>query len=109
MTGMAKKLVVSVLLCCTTLAVASSAVPAPDPNVIPVRLLHGYLMIAQVSIDDRGPFEFLVDTGSNTTLLDPGLAGELGLRAKDKLHLTSLANATAVPRYFLGKLTVGTL
>ena len=105
----AKRLAAGILLCCTTFAAASSASSDSSSNVVPVRLLRGYLMIAQVSINDRGPFEFLVDTGSNTTLLDPGLAVELGLHAKDKLQLTSLADATAVPRYFLGKLTVGTL
>jgi len=76
--------------------------------VISVRLLRGYLMIAQVSINDRGPYDFLVDTGSNTTLLDPGLAAELGLHAKDKMQLTSLSSSAGVPRYFLGKLSVGT-
>ena len=104
----AKKLAAGILLCCTTLAAASSATPDPGPNAVRVRLLRGYLMIAQVSVNDRGPYDFLIDTGSNTTLLDPALAAELGLRAKDKLQLTSLARATAVPRYFLGKLTVGT-
>ena len=77
-------------------------------NAPAVRMLRGFLMITEVSINDRGPFDFLVDTGSNTTLLDPELAAELGLRAKDKLQLASLGSQVAVPRYFLGKLTVGT-
>jgi len=105
----AKRLAAGILLCCATLAAASSSSSDSGSNAVPVRLLRGYLMIAQVSINDRGPFDFLVDTGSNTTLLDPGLAAELNLHAKDRLQLTSLANAAAVPRYFLGKLTVGTL
>jgi aspartyl protease len=109
MASVARKLVVDMLLCCATLVAALPAVAATGPDVVPVRLLRGYLMIAQVSIDDRGPYEFLVDTGSNTTLLDPSLAAELGLHAKDKLQLASLADAADVPRYFLGKLTVGTL
>jgi predicted aspartyl protease len=98
----------SMLLCCTTLAAASSAAPGPSSNVVSVRTLRGFLMIAQVSIDDRGPFDFLIDTGSNTTLLDPGLADELGLHAKDKLQLASLSTTAGVPRYFLEKLSVGT-
>jgi hypothetical protein len=97
----------SMLLCCTTLAAASPATPDSNSNVVPVRTLRGFLMIAQVSINDRGPFDFLVDTGSNTTLLDPALAAELGLHAQDKLQLASLSNAAGVPRYFLGKLSVG--
>ena len=104
----AKKLAVSVLLCCTTFATASAATPDSTSNVVSVRLLRGYLMIAEVHINDRGPFDFLVDTGSNTTLLDPSLAAELSLQAKDKLQLSSLASAAGVPRYFLENLTVGT-
>lgn len=109
MNSAAKNLGLSfLLLLSAAYAAAFPAVPDPARNAVPVRLLRGYLMIAQVSIDGRGPFDFLVDTGSNTTLLDPSLAAELGLRAKDKLQLTSLARATAVPRYVLGKLEAGT-
>lgn len=80
---------------------------SPSSNAPSVRMLRGFLMIAEVSINDRGPFDFLVDTGSNTTLLDPDLAAELDLHARDRLQLASLASQAGVPRYFLGKLTVG--
>ncbi len=109
MNSAAKKLGLSFLfLCWAALAAAAPANPDPGANAVAVRTLRGYLMIAEVSINDRGPYDFLVDTGSNTTLLDPDLAQELGLHAKDKLQLASLSSATGVPRYFLGKLTVGT-
>ena len=39
-------------------------------------------MVVSVSINDRGPFDFLVDTGTNTTLIDPELATELGIAAQ---------------------------
>lgn len=64
-------------------------------------------MVVSVSINERGPFDFLVDTGTNTTLIDPGLAKELGLVAKDSLQLASLASATNVPRYYLQTFRVG--
>jgi aspartyl protease len=109
MNSAVKKLGLSFLFFCwAALAAAVPATPDPGANTVPVRALRGYLMVAEVSINDRGPFDFLVDTGSNTTLLDPGLAQELGLHAKDKLQLASLSSAAGVPRYFLGKLTVGT-
>lgn len=109
MNNAAKKFGLSFLfLCCAGLAVALPSTPDTRPdNTISVRTLRGYLMIAEVCINDRGPFDFLVDTGSNTTLLDPELAAELGLHAKDKLQLASLSSAVGVPRYFLGKLSVG--
>jgi predicted aspartyl protease len=111
-TGAAKKLALSFLLWSCTAAViqsaAQSAVPDPAANsAVPARTIRGYLMIAGVTINDRGPFDFLIDTGTNTTLLDPQLATELGLQPKDKLQLASLSNSAGVPRYFLQKVNLG--
>jgi len=72
-----------------------------------VRMIAGYLMVVSVSVNDRGPFDFLVDTGTNTTLIDPQLATELGLQPKDTLKLASLASATDVPRYYFQTFRVG--
>jgi predicted aspartyl protease len=91
--------------------VSASALPAsPDPHSgtsLPVRTLNGYLMVVSVSINDHGPFDFLVDTGTNTTLIQPALAEELRLTPKDQLQLASLANSTGVPRYYLQTFRVG--
>jgi hypothetical protein len=95
------------LLCCATAALAQFQAPQATNNILPVRTLRGYLMIVAVSINDCGPFDFLVDTGTNTTLLDPRLAAELALKPKDRLQLASLANSASVPRYFLQKVRVG--
>ena len=109
MNSAAKKFRLSFLfLCWASLAAALPATPDRSGNALAVRTLRGYLMIVEVCINERGPFDFLVDTGSNTTLLDPELAAELGLHAKDKLQIASLSSAAGVPRYFLGKLSVGT-
>lgn len=107
MTGAAKRLALSfLLLSCAAAAQPSTPASAPD-STLPARMLRGYLMIVGVMIDDHGPFDFVVDTGTNATLLDPQLAHELGLQAKDRLQLESLSNSTSVPRYFLPKLKVG--
>jgi len=107
MTGAAKRLALSFLLSsCAATAQLSTPASTAD-STLPARTLRGYLMIVPVMIDDRGPFDFVVDTGTNATLLDPQLARELGLQAKDRLQLESLSNSTSVPRYFLRKLKVG--
>jgi predicted aspartyl protease len=105
----AKNLAVSLLLLfCAASAHAASAAPDPDTNTnLRVRTIGGYLMVVSVSINDRGPFDFLVDTGTNTTLIDPELAKELGLTPKDSLQLASLASATNVPRYYFQTFRVG--
>lgn len=93
-----------VLLLCRS---AFAATP-PDPaSALPVRTVHDYLMVISVSINATGPFDFLVDTGTTTTLIEPDLAAELALKPVDRMALTSLANSVPVPRYFLKTLTAG--
>jgi predicted aspartyl protease len=107
-TSAVKKLALSFLLWSCTAAAVQSTVPDPAANsTLPARTLRGYLMIAGVTINNHGPFDFLVDTGTNTTLLDPQLAAELGLQPKDRLQLASLSNSAGVPRYFLQKVNLG--
>lgn len=106
-TGSTRKLGLSLLLLCCA-AAAQSGVPDPITNsTFPVRTLRGYLMIAGVTINNHGPFDFLVDTGTNTTLLDPQLATELGLQPKDRLRLATFSKSAGVPRYFLQKIALG--
>jgi predicted aspartyl protease len=83
-----------------------AAAPAPDPNV-PVETLRGYLMVVSVTVNDRGPFRFLVDTGTNTTLIEPALAEELKLKPADRMTLSSMGKSASVARYFLEGFRVG--
>jgi hypothetical protein len=105
MTNPTTHLALILLFCCAASALV--AVPEPNSNTLPVRTIGGYLMIVSVSVDDRGPFDFLVDTGTNTTLIDPALATELTLKASDRLQLASLGNSVTVSRYYLSKFKVG--
>jgi predicted aspartyl protease len=50
-------------------------------------LLAHYPLTAPVWIGGRGPFEFLVDTGAETTSVDPRLAQELGLAPRYRVEL----------------------
>lgn len=95
--------IVRLLFCGLALSTCALATPpATDAtSVVPVRTLQGYLMVVGVSMNGAGPFNFLVDTGTNTTLIDPQLAVELGLKPVDKISLTSLASAVSTSRYFL--------
>jgi predicted aspartyl protease len=94
--------------CCGPFAFAAPHSPEPNTNThLRVRTISGYLMVVSVFINDRGPFDFLIDTGTNTTLIDPQLATELGLQPKDRPKLASLASATDVPRYYFQTFRVG--
>jgi predicted aspartyl protease len=72
-----------------------------------MRTLRGFLPVVSISVNSRGPFDFLVDTGSNTTLIDPALAAELGLAPADRLRITTLTGSEAVPRYFVNEIQAG--
>ena len=40
---------------------------------VPFRLVNRYQMIVSVSVNHSGPYNFLLDTGTQLTMLDPGL------------------------------------
>lgn len=74
---------------------------------VPARTVNGYLMVVPVRINGQGPFDFVVDTGTNRTLIDPELAEQLGLKAAGRISLATLTDTQPASRYFLGSVTVG--
>src|SRR5260370_10582905 len=71
-----------------------------------------YLLNSSIQMLERfsachGPLDFLVDTGTNTTLIEADLAAELGLVPVDRLALTTLTGSQPVPRHFLDETRVG--
>jgi len=108
MTRWTKLLALILLVSCCVASARAFHNPDSSTNThLHIRMISGYLMVVSVSINDRGPFDFVVDTGTNTTLIDPQLATELGLQPKDRLKLASLASATDVPRYYFQTFRVG--
>ncbi len=93
------------------LAALPAAVHAADTDNsstnLAVRTVNGYLMVVRVSINGQGPFDFLADTGTNTTLIDPGLAADLKLKPVDRMALATLADATPVVRYYADTVQAG--
>lgn len=53
-------------------------------------------MTVQVRVSDRGPFHFLIDTGSERTVISRQLANELGLAEGERTTLRSVLGSTAV-------------
>lgn len=75
---------------------------------VPLRVINGSILVAPVLINGQGPFDFVVDTGTNTTLLDPAFAGHLAMPPAGREILTTLTGSTVVTRYFLNALVIGT-
>jgi len=54
------------------------------------RLVHDFQIIVPVRVDHVGPYDFLVDTGTQLTMVDPLLAAELKLRTQDLVEVVGL-------------------
>ena len=60
---------------------AESHCPAGVASLHP-RIVAGALLVIPVKVDQSGPFDFMVDTGSQLNVIDPALAAQLNLRSQ---------------------------
>jgi hypothetical protein len=70
---------------------AESHCPAGIASVTP-RFVQRALIVIPVRINQKGPFDFMVDTGSQITVVDPSLAVELDLKPQGKVGLLTVAS-----------------
>jgi hypothetical protein len=71
------------------------------------RLVNNAIIVVSLMANDQGPFDFVLDTGTNTTVIDPEIARRLSLTALDHITLISVAGARSVPRSSFRHLTMG--
>lgn len=65
-------------------------------------------ILADVRIGQSGPYRFLVDTGAQTSLIDPKLAAFLGLNAEFRVDVITQAGAQRAPGMKARNLSIGT-
>jgi hypothetical protein len=72
------------LVLAATLASTLSAETRCPGNVasVPLHVVNRYLLIVAVSVNHSGPYNFLLDTGTQTTVVDTALAAELHLETQ---------------------------
>jgi hypothetical protein len=71
------------------------AAPATTEVTVRFRIVKDYLIIVPVTINGSGPYDFVLDTGSNNTMLDQKLADELALpRGDDTTSLGVMGSTT---------------
>ena len=77
-----------------TIPPAIEAEPRCPGNTVSVtpRFVQHALIVIPVRINQSGPFDFMVDTGSQVTVIDPSLAAELSLKAQGRVGLVSVAS-----------------
>jgi len=101
----------SLLLGLTNLLVAESS-SSQCPGKVPMLRYQplDHLQIAvPVKINGSGPYEFLVDTGAQLTIVEPSLAAELDLKAVAKGGVISVTRYADVPMALADRIETGSV
>jgi hypothetical protein len=85
---------------------AESRCPGSAASVTP-RLVQHALIVIPVKVNQRGPYDFIVDTGSQITVIDPLLALELDLKPQGSVGLISVNKYAQASVTVLDRLEAG--
>src|SRR6266568_4543501 len=87
------------LVLTATIAPALPAEPHCPGNVasVPFRLVNRQQVIVAVSVNHSGPYNFLLDTGTEITMVDPALAAELHLITQDSAVVAGVGFLASAP------------
>jgi len=70
----------SLLLAAAVVSTLSAETQCPgNVESLPFHLVNRYQMIVAVSVNHSGPYNFLLDTGTQVSMIDPALAAVLNL------------------------------
>ena len=86
------------------LACASAAAGAAE---IPYREAGGYAVVVPVHIQDIGPFDFLLDTGTDVTVVHEDLARRIGLVPTSRTEVATVGGSRLVPQAAVAGLRMG--
>ena len=91
--------------------IGQTADPGPDKpstaETVAIDQDRARRMTVPVSIEGRGPFSFVIDTGAERTVLSRKLAESLELEAEPQARLMSIAGSSTVDMVYVPTLTMG--
>ena len=85
----------------------ASDTPGEDAETIDLARDRASRMTVPVSIDGRGPFSFMIDTGSERTVVSTDIASVLSLEMAQIARLVSIAGSKMVQTVYLPEVTLG--
>ena len=85
---------------------AEAYCPAGIASLHP-RVVAGALLVVPVMINQFGPYDFMVDTGSQLNVIDPALAAELNVISQGTVGLVATAAYSQASIGVVNSLTVG--
>jgi predicted aspartyl protease len=71
------------------------------------RLVDGNLIVIPLNSGNGASFDFILDTGTDTTVIDPAVASRLSFVPEDRIEVVSLLGSRPVLRGFIPALSVG--
>jgi hypothetical protein len=71
------------------------------------RLVRDSVIVVSLMANEKGPFDFVLDTGTNTTIVDPSLSRALDLVSLDQIRLGTFAGDQTVVRSSMRTLAAG--
>jgi len=74
---------------------------------IPFRTASNTLIIIALTVNGEGPFNFIVDTGADTTIVDQSLASKVSLPPVSRVQQTTLAGVQTLARGSMQTLSAG--
>lgn len=89
-------------------SVEPGSLTKPENEVIAIEEDRAQRMTVPVSIEGRGPFSFVIDTGAERTVLSRKIATKLALDAEEPAQLMSIAGSSMVDMVYVPELTLGT-
>jgi hypothetical protein len=89
-----------------TVSHADAHCPAGIPD-LHTQLVAGALLVVPVMVNGSGPYDFMVDTGSQLNVLDPLLAAQLHLETQAHIGLVTAANVKEASVAAIDLLQVG--
>src|SRR5581483_9777390 len=97
--------VVSVILFSSILFL--NVASASAATTIRFKILQDSLVVIPVYVNGAGPFDFLLDTGTTTSMVDTELAHVLLLTPKDRVMLTTVNGTASLSRAWLDRVAIG--
>ncbi|MEH6790998.1 retroviral-like aspartic protease family protein [Parasphingorhabdus sp.] len=80
---------------------------SPEGEIVDIDEDRARRMTVPVSIEGKGPFSFVIDTGAERTVISRRVADKLALEREDPAMLMSIAGTSMVDMVFVPSLTMG--
>jgi predicted aspartyl protease len=79
----------------------------PPKTELRLRLVQNTLVVVSLQVNGKSSFDFILDTGADTTIVDPSIAPELSLVSVDRVRQTTLSGVQVVTRSSMRHLSAG--